>query len=53
MYFTEAQNDSVAVVTPSWMTKSVIGVGALFTLVLGVAPSGLLTLAGNASQFLR
>jgi len=53
MYFTEAQNDSVAVVTPSWMTKSVIGVGALFTLVLGVAPSALLTLTGNASQFLR
>ncbi len=53
MYFTEAQNDAVTVVTPSWMTKSAIGFGALFTLVLGVAPSALLQLAGNASQFLR
>lgn len=53
MYFTEAPDAAVAVVTPSWMTKSAIGVGAVFTLVLGVAPSALLELAGNASQFLR
>ena len=53
MYFTEAQNDSVAVVTSSWMTKTAIGVGAVLTLVLGVAPSALLQLAGDASQFLR
>ncbi|WP_411285341.1 NADH-quinone oxidoreductase subunit NuoN [Lapillicoccus sp.] len=53
MYFTPAQNDSVAVVSSSWMTKTAIGVGAVLTLVLGVAPSALLQLAGDASQFLR
>jgi hypothetical protein len=41
------------VVTPSALTQVAIGTGALLTLVLGVAPSSLLLLAGNASQFLR
>ena len=40
-------------VTPSALTQVAIGTGALLTLVLGVAPSSLLLLAGNASQFLR
>jgi len=53
MYFTDAQNDSVGVVTPSALTQVAIGFGTLLTLVLGVAPSSLLLLAGNASQFLR
>jgi len=53
MYFTESTAGSVRVVTPSALTTVAIGTGALFTLVLGVAPSSLLELAGNASQFLR
>jgi NADH-quinone oxidoreductase subunit N len=53
MYFSDPQGDTVGVVSPSALTKVAIGAGALFTLVLGVAPSSLLLLAGNASQFLR
>ena len=53
MYFTDSPGQTVGVVNPSFMTKAAIGIGALFTLVLGVAPSSLLLLAGNASQFLR
>ena len=53
MYFSDSQSDSVGVVTPSALTQVAIGFGALLTLVLGVAPSSLLLLAGNASQFLR
>ena len=47
------QGDTVGVVTPSALTQVAIGAGALLTLVLGVAPSSLLLLADNASQFLR
>ena len=53
MYFDEAPDDTVGVVTPSALTQVAIGLGTLLTLVLGVAPSSLLLLAGNASQFLR
>jgi NADH-quinone oxidoreductase subunit N len=53
MYFTEPQHDTVGVVTPSVLTQTAIGLGTLLTLVLGVAPSSLLVLAGNASQFIR
>ena len=53
MYFNDAQGDTVGVVTPSALTQVAIGAGALLTLVLGVAPSSLLLLADNASQFLR
>ncbi len=53
MYFNEPQHESVGVVTPSALTQTAIGLGTLLTLVLGVAPSSLLLLAGNASQFIR
>ena len=54
MYFSGIrEGDTVGVVTPSALTKVAIGAGALLTLVLGVAPSSLLLLADNASQFLR
>ena len=53
MYFTESTSDEVAVVDGAWMTKTTVAVGALLTLVLGVAPSLVLLLANNASQFLR
>ncbi|MEP6628836.1 MAG: NADH-quinone oxidoreductase subunit NuoN [Lapillicoccus sp.] len=53
MYFNDPQDDTVGVVTPSALTQTAIGFGTLLTLVLGVAPSSLLLLAGNASQFIR
>jgi NADH-quinone oxidoreductase subunit N len=52
MYFSDPQSDTVGVVTPSGLTQTAIGLGALLTLVLGIAPSSLLLLAGNASQFI-
>lgn len=53
MYFTDAQSDVVAVVTPSAMTTIAITFGAALTLVLGVWPSELLQLSTSASLFLR
>lgn len=53
MYFTDSHSETVGVVNPSVMTKVAIGFGALFTLVLGIAPSSLLILADNAAQFVR
>ena len=53
MYFTDSQNDAVAVVTPSVMTKIAITFGAAMTLVLGVWPTELLQLSASASLFLR
>jgi len=53
MYFTDSQNDAVAVVTPSVMTTIAITFGAAMTLVLGVWPTELLQLSASASQFLR
>ena len=47
MYFTDAQDDTVGVVTPVGADQTAIGFGALLTLVLGVAPSSLLLLAGT------
>jgi NADH-quinone oxidoreductase subunit N len=53
MFFSEAADDSVEVVTPSVTTTFSIAIGALVTLVLGVLPASLLDLADRASQFVR
>ncbi len=53
MYFTDSSSTGVAVITPSALTTVTVAVGALFTLVLGVAPAAVLAIAGQASQFLR
>ncbi len=53
MFFSEAPDESVEVVTPSVTTTFSIAVGTLVTLALGVLPSALLDLADRASQFVR
>ena len=56
MYFTDSPvsaSNGVAVVSPSAMTTVAITFGTIVTLVLGVWPTQLLQLAGDASQFLR
>jgi NADH-quinone oxidoreductase subunit N len=53
MFFSEAPDDGVEVVTPSVSTTFSIAIGTLITLALGVLPSALLDLADRASQFVR
>ena len=53
MYFTEPTHDDVAVVDASGGTIATIAVGSVLTLVLGVAPAFVLSLAAQASQFIR
>ena len=53
MYFTDSGSTGVAVVTPSALTMVTVGVGSLFTLVLGIAPAAVLEIADKASLFLR
>ncbi|HEU5144212.1 MAG TPA: NADH-quinone oxidoreductase subunit NuoN [Dermatophilaceae bacterium] len=53
MFFSEAPDDTVEVVTPSPATTFSIAIGAMVTLALGVLPSALLDLADNASKFIR
>jgi NADH-quinone oxidoreductase subunit N len=53
MFFSEAADDAVEVVTPSVSTTFSIAIGTLVTLALGVLPSALLDLADRASQFVR
>lgn len=53
MFFSEAPDDGVEVVTPSVSTTFSISIGTLVTLALGVLPSALLDLADRASQFVR
>lgn len=51
MYTAEPAADSAAVGLPGGPTRLAIAVGALATLVLGVAPGPLLELASNAAHF--
>jgi len=53
MYFTDSTGEQVRVVDPSAMTFVTVGVGTVMTLLLGVAPSGLLELATQAASFIR
>jgi len=53
MFFSDAPDDGVEVVTPSVSTTFSIAIGTLITLALGVLPSALLDLADRASQFVR
>ncbi len=52
MFFADAADDTVTVVTPSVPTNAAIAVGLIVTLVLGVFPAPMLDLAGTA-LFLR
>jgi NADH-quinone oxidoreductase subunit N len=53
MFFTDPANDSVSVVIPSIKSKISISASALISLVLGIAPSLLLTTAGNFASFIK
>ncbi|GAA2148977.1 NADH-quinone oxidoreductase subunit NuoN [Nocardioides koreensis] len=48
-----AGGEVAAVTRPSLLTSGTIGVGVLATLVLGVVPGPVLTLAAHAGQFVR
>ena len=49
MFFSEPAIDGPVVVVPSALTASAVGVGALATLVFGVVPEPLLSLANHAA----
>jgi NADH-quinone oxidoreductase subunit N len=51
MFFSEPKADGPSVVIPSPLTSSVVGLAAVVTLVLGIAPQYFLDLAGQAGVF--
>ncbi len=53
MFFSEPVGDGPTVAVPSFLTSSVITVGAAVTLVLGIIPQPLLDLARQAGEFVR
>ncbi len=53
MFFSEPQADGPSVAVPSPLTMTAIAVGALVTVVLGVAPQYFLDLASQAGVFVR
>ncbi len=61
MFFVDGESSATAgaagelasVTKPSLLTAGTIGVGVLATLVLGVVPGPVLTLAAHAGQFVR
>ncbi|MFF0815121.1 NADH-quinone oxidoreductase subunit NuoN [Rhodococcus sp. NPDC003318] len=53
MFFAEPGSDAPEVVVPGPLTTAAIAVGAVVTIVLGVAPAPLLDLAARAAEFLQ
>ncbi|MFT4087232.1 MAG: NADH-quinone oxidoreductase subunit NuoN [Gordonia sp. (in: high G+C Gram-positive bacteria)] len=53
MFSTDAIDDAPAVPNPSLLTKIPVGVCAVATVVLGIVPQPLISLAESASHFLR
>jgi len=58
MFFVDGEGigvggEAASVVKPSLLTTGTIGVGVLATLVLGIVPGPVLTLAAHAGQFVR
>ncbi|MDO5712041.1 MAG: NADH-quinone oxidoreductase subunit NuoN [Micrococcales bacterium] len=53
MFFSESDDDSVAVLNPSVGTSAAIALGVLVTVLLGVIPAPLLAMAADSAQFLR
>ena len=53
MFFTDPVNDSVSVIIPSVKSKISISVSVLISIVLGIAPSLLLTTADNFANFIK
>jgi NADH-quinone oxidoreductase subunit N len=52
MFFSEPAPEGPLVVRPSLFTSSAVAVGALVTLVLGIIPQPLLSLANHAATHL-
>ncbi|WP_260430845.1 NADH-quinone oxidoreductase subunit NuoN [Nocardioides sp. LS1] len=53
MFFVEGEGELAAVAKPSLLTSGTILVGVAATLVLGVVPGPVLTLAAHAGEFIR
>ncbi|MGZ4446169.1 MAG: NADH-quinone oxidoreductase subunit NuoN [Nocardioides sp.] len=53
MFFVEGDGELAAATRPSLLTSGTIAVGVLATLVLGVVPGPVLTLAAHAGEFIR
>ncbi len=53
MFFVAGEGDVASVVKPSLVTSGTIAVGVAATLLLGVVPGPVLTLAAHAGQFIR
>jgi NADH-quinone oxidoreductase subunit N len=53
MFFVDGDGEVASVVRPSLLTSGTILVGALATVVLGIVPGPVLTLAAHAGQFIR
>jgi NADH-quinone oxidoreductase subunit N len=53
MFFTDPANDSVSVIIPSVKSKISISTSVVISIVLGIAPSLLLTTAGNFASFIK
>ncbi len=50
---TDTGDDAVRIAIPSWLTTTVVAVGAAATLVLGIVPGPLLDLLGRVGVFIR
>jgi NADH-quinone oxidoreductase subunit N len=53
LFFADATNDSISVVIPSILTRISITISAIFTILLGVAPSLVFDIAQDFAYFLR
>jgi NADH-quinone oxidoreductase subunit N len=53
MFFTEGEGEVASVTRPSLLTSATILVGVAATLVLGIVPGPVLTLAAHAGEFVR
>ena len=53
MFFSERTDDSVSVLSPSVGTSAAIALGVVVTVLLGVFPAPLLSMAADSALFLR
>lgn len=53
IFFTDPVNDSVSVIIPSVKSKISISVATVSSIVIGIAPSALLTAANNFANFIK
>jgi NADH-quinone oxidoreductase subunit N len=53
MFFVDGDGELASVTRPSLLTSGTIGVGVAATLLLGVVPGPVLTLAAHAGEFIR